>query len=64
MNVNNHQKSAKIYQFPARSRGVFADRRAPSPAENTRLYDAAPGDCWYHDAAVQQSAGPINARGK
>jgi hypothetical protein len=54
------QHSAKIYQFPVRSRMAVADQRASTDAADLmaqRVSDAV-GACWYHDAAIKQSTGP------
>jgi len=53
------QHSAKIYQFPVRPRTAVAGRRdSTDAAELTaqRISDAVEA-CWYHDAAIKQSAG-------
>ena len=59
MTTNNFQQSAKIYQFPVRSRRV-ADRmrEEAAPVVNIvppRLAKAASSSAWYHDAAIQES---------
>jgi hypothetical protein len=60
MNANTYQGTAKIYQFPPRSRQAVADRRGSAEAVvesmPQRICDAL-DNCWYHDAAVQQAAG-------
>jgi hypothetical protein len=56
MRTGTCRVSAKIYQFPARSRTAAADHRESSDtvAEliSPRICDAAFGDCWYHEAAL------------
>ncbi len=61
MGTSTFHESAKIYQFPAHSRGRIADGREVSVAGielmSRRISDAALGACWYHEAAVEQSDG-------
>jgi hypothetical protein len=58
MNTNTHQGTAKIYQFPTRSRTPVAEHRAGGVigAVSQSMCDAALDACWYHDDAVKQSA--------
>jgi len=58
MSTNTDRVSAKIYQFPVRPRRVVADDRADTSIEieSQRICDAALGACWYHEAAVAESA--------
>jgi hypothetical protein len=65
MNTTVHQgparESAIIYRFPVYVRKATAGRRDRSggvtdPTEQP-VFDTAPVECWYHDAAVKQSAG-------
>ncbi len=58
MNNNIYQGSAQIIPFPVRSRLSAADQRQEARAA---LLQSHPGQllvehCWYHDAAVKQSA--------
>ena len=58
MNMNTQQGTAKIYQFPVRSRGAVAGHRedAVSKPLPQIACEAALDNCWYHDDAVKQSA--------
>jgi hypothetical protein len=59
MNTNTHQGTAKIYQFPQRSRadaGRGASAEAIAASMPQHICDAL-DNCWYHDAAVRQTAG-------
>ncbi len=59
MNTNTDRESAKIYQFPTRSRRAVAGRESSGAVVESifqRVSEAAFGDCWYHEAAVGQSA--------
>jgi hypothetical protein len=60
MNPNCNQGSAKIYQFPAGGRAAPGGRRqdeTKSAADQgaLRIHEAACGDSWYHEAAIQES---------
>jgi hypothetical protein len=60
MNTSTYQGTAKIYQFPVRSRMTVAGQRVGTDAAEAmalRISDAVE-HCWYHDAAIKQSAGP------
>ena len=59
MNTSTPQESAKIYQFPLRPRGVIADQRKGAAIDSISqdIRNTAIGACWYHEAAVEQSAG-------
>jgi hypothetical protein len=58
MNANIHQGSAQIIPFPVRSRLSPADQRheARAALSPSSLPQLLVEDCWYHDAAVKQSA--------
>jgi hypothetical protein len=66
MNTGLNQGSAKIYQFPAGGRSGTGGRRyeetktAPDLAP-LRVSEVACGDCWYHEAAIQESK-PVRER--
>jgi hypothetical protein len=60
MNTSLNQGSAKIYQFPAGGRAALGVRRQEETkvAANfgsLRVSEAACGDSWYHEAAIQES---------
>jgi len=62
MNTSFNHGPAKIYQFPAGGRAALGGRRyeetrveATSDQSTSRVCEAACGDGWYHDAAIQQS---------
>ena len=60
MNTSTYQGTAKIYQFPVRSRAAVAGHRGSTDAAEAmarRISDAGES-CWYHDAAIKQSTGP------
>lgn len=62
MSSHTEQRTAKIYQFPARSRtnlgvsraGIKQSGSAPSLQAPTIVSGAG----WYHDAAIQESQRP------
>ena len=57
MSTSTYQGTAKIYQFPVRSRTAVADHRGSTDAAELmaqRISDAV-GACWYHEAAIKQS---------
>ena len=59
MATSSYRGSAKIYQFPARSRTVDEDRRdMPKPGAelvSMRVAEVALGGSWYHEAAFQEA---------
>jgi hypothetical protein len=60
MNTSLNHGSAKIYQFPAGGRAAFGGRRLEETRTSTdlspsRVSEAAVGDSWYHEAAIQES---------
>jgi hypothetical protein len=58
MTTNIQSGSAKIYEFPTRGRFAAGVARDAKPAANLvspAATRAAVGDCWYHDAAVQEA---------
>ncbi len=58
MNTHTEQRTAKIYQFPVPARTAAGRRgsaEAAAEAMSQRICDAL-DNCWYHDAAVRQSA--------
>ena len=58
MNVHVHRESATIYQFPVVLRRPAADHREGSGAVVERLPQRVSyaGDCWYHEAAIDEGA--------
>ena len=60
MNTSLNHGSAKIYQFPAGGRSALGGRRyedtktAPGFAA-ARTSEAAVGDAWYHQAAIDEA---------
>jgi len=58
MNVNTHQGTAKIYQFPVLARRAAVERQrsaqAVVEAMSQNMCDAL-DNCWYHDMAVRQA---------
>jgi hypothetical protein len=64
MNASIHQgtpqHTAKIYQFPVRSRKAGGEYRGgPNMAEQLALsMSSAIETCWYHGEAVKESIGP------
>jgi hypothetical protein len=70
MNASLNHGSAKIYQFPVGGRsGVSGGRQERRQDEtslladlaSSRVTEAAVGDAWYHDAAIQESK-PVSER--
>jgi hypothetical protein len=60
MNTSLNHGSAKIYQFPAGGRTAFGGRRreettTSADPSSLRVSEAACGDSWYHEAAIQES---------
>jgi hypothetical protein len=60
MNTSLNHGSAKIYQFPAGGRAALGGRRqeeakAAIDPGLSRVSEAACGDGWYHEAAIQES---------
>jgi hypothetical protein len=59
MNPTWNHRSAKIYQFPVggRSAGGRRSGEAETAADlaSSRVSEAACGDSWYHEAAIQES---------
>ena len=60
MNASLNQGSAKIYQFPAHGRSAsrgrrFEETKRASDLASPRVSEAACGDSWYHEAAIQES---------
>jgi hypothetical protein len=63
MNTSLNHGSAKIYQFPAGGRAAFGGRRveetkAIADPGLMRANEAACGDSWYHEAAIQEANKP------
>jgi Protein of unknown function (DUF2735) len=59
MDTSTYQGTAKIYQFPVRSRVVAGQGASTNAAEAmAQRISAAVETCWYHDAAIKQSTGP------
>jgi len=66
MNTSFNPGSAKIYQFPTGGRAALGGRRyeetkAASDQGSLRVSEAACGDSWYHEAAIQESK-PVSER--
>jgi hypothetical protein len=63
MNTDTHQGTAKIYQFPIRSRPTVSGQRAATGvaggAVTHSICDTALDACWYHDDAVKQAVASI-----
>jgi hypothetical protein len=59
MDTNIYQGTAIIYQFPVRSRMTVAGHRQSTDAAEllAQRVSGALETCWYHDAAIKQSAG-------
>jgi Protein of unknown function (DUF2735) len=60
MNTSLNQGSARIYQFPAGGRAALGGRRfeesKPSiEIGSSRVSEAACGESWYHEAAIEES---------
>ena len=60
MNTSLNHGSAKIYQFPAGGRSALGGRRYEDTKTVTglapaRMSEAAVGDAWYHQAAIEES---------
>jgi hypothetical protein len=63
MTTSLNRGSAKIYQFPARTRPALDGYReearpgenAPAPNLASRFANAAFGSAWYHEEAVQEA---------
>jgi hypothetical protein len=60
-----HQGTAKIYQFPAGGRAALGTRRfgetKAADAGQLGIQEAACGDSWYHQAAIEED-GPERRR--
>jgi hypothetical protein len=66
MNTSLNHGSAKIYQFPAGGRSAAGGRRHEETKSaidlaSSRISEAACGDGWYHEAAIQES-NPVRER--
>ena len=60
MNTSLNQGSAKIYQFPAGGRSAtgghrYEETKTVTDLASSRVSEAACGDSWYHEAAIQES---------
>jgi hypothetical protein len=56
MNPSFQQGSAKIYQFPVGGRSSLAFHRTETPiADAPRATEAACGESWYHEAAIEDA---------
>lgn len=63
MNSNLNHGSARIYQFPAGGRAAPGGRRhdetkSATDRDSPPVNEVACGDCWYHEAAIQQAKPP------
>ena len=56
MTTTTQRDPAKIYQFPAGGRATRnrASARGLPPMTAPKLAEVEYGDCWYHDAAVEE----------
>lgn len=68
MNTSLNHGSATIYQFPVGGRSVVGARRydetktaAELDLASLHVSEAACGDSWYHEAAIQESK-PVRER--
>jgi hypothetical protein len=66
MTTSLNHGSAKIYQFPAGGRSAaggrrYEETRSVTDLASPRVSDAACGDGWYHEAAIQESK-PVRER--
>jgi len=66
MNTSFNHGSARIYQFPVGGRSATGGRRYEDTKSGTdpaslRVSEAACGDGWYHEAAIQESK-PVQER--
>jgi Protein of unknown function (DUF2735) len=70
MNTSLNHGSARIYQFPAGGRAALGGRRqeeamtairAAIDPGSSRVSEAAYGDAWYHQAAIEESK-PVHER--
>jgi Protein of unknown function (DUF2735) len=60
MNPILNHGSATIYQFPSGGRAALGARRNDETKSavdqgSLRVHEAACGDSWYHEAAIQES---------
>lgn len=59
MNTSLDHGSAKIYRFPAGGRAALGRRQEEAVAAidsvSPRVSEAACGEGWYHEAAIQES---------
>jgi hypothetical protein len=60
MTTSLNHVSARIYQFPARGRSAtggrrYEETRSVTDLASPRVSEAACGDGWYHEAAIQES---------
>jgi Protein of unknown function (DUF2735) len=66
MTTSLNHGSAKIYQFPAGGRSAtggrrYEETRSVTDLASSRVSEAACGDGWYHEAAIQESK-PVRER--
>jgi len=66
MNASLNHGSAKIYQFPAGGRSAtdrrrYEETRSATDLASSRVSEVASSDCWYHEAAIQESK-PVRER--
>jgi hypothetical protein len=66
MTTSLNHGSARIYQFPAGGRSATGGRRyeetkSVTDLASSRVSEAACGDGWYHEAAIQESK-PVRER--
>jgi hypothetical protein len=60
MTTSLNHGSARIYQFPAGGRSAtggrrYEETRSVTDLASPRVSEAACGDGWYHEAAIQES---------
>jgi hypothetical protein len=56
MATSTHRESAKVYEFPAGGRAIRNGSSARVLPQMTapKLAEVEYGNCWYHDAAVDE----------
>ena len=57
MTATTHREPVKIYEFPAGGRAIRnrADARGLPQMTAPKLAEVEYGDCWYHDAAIEEA---------
>ena len=62
MTTDTHRQSAKIYDFPAGGRPKSSSAKALQQMAAPKLMEVEFGQCWYHDAAVDEEQAAISAK--